>query len=85
MRRRGLGEVGGGRTRWYYDGRVLEAVLERRGPSRSQAVYEVHVADLVIDEETGEILEIHILPDKHEAPELIKHLRNKGILHIEEN
>ncbi len=85
LRRRGLGEVGEGRTRRYYDGKVLEAVLERTRHSRSQAVYEVHVADLVIDEETGDILEIHILLDKHEAPQLIKTLKNKGILHIEKD
>ncbi len=79
MYRNGEEKAAGSRTKWFFDGKILEAVFTDKR-SRRQITYEVHVADLVIDEESGEILEIHILPDKHEAPELIKHLKQKKIL-----
>ena len=73
------GEKVGNVFRWRFDGKVLEAYNVEK-ISRAQRVYEVHVIDLVIDEETGDIIEIHIQPDKYEAPQLIKYLREKGFL-----
>ncbi len=64
--------------KWSYNGKILEA--SRNIESSRQRIFEVHVVDLVLDEETGEILEIHILPDKYEAGELIKFLKEKNLL-----
>ncbi|OYT39174.1 MAG: hypothetical protein B6U89_04645 [Desulfurococcales archaeon ex4484_58] len=69
------GERAGDGFKWFYDGKVLEAIRGKK--SRRQRIFEVHVADLVIDEETGDIIEIHILPDKYEAEKLIEYLKQK--------
>ncbi len=64
---------------WFFDGKVLEA-YNTRVRSGSQRIYEVHVLDLVIDEETGDIVEIRIDPGKYEAPQLIEYLRERKLL-----
>ncbi len=43
-------------------------------------VFEVHAADLVIDGETWDIVEIHVSTNEYRAPELVEYLRGKGIL-----
>lgn len=68
-----------GGFKWCFDGRVLKA-YNIKSISKRQRIFEVHVLDLVIDEETGDILEIHIDPERHEAPKLIEYLEGKGLI-----
>ena len=64
--------------KWFYNGKTLEA--SRNKKSRRQRIFEVHVLDLVIDEETGDIIEIHISLNEHEAKELLQFLKQKHLL-----
>ena len=52
----------------------------RSARSREQKVFEVTISDLVIDANTGEILELHIPVSRGEEKELLKFLIKTGLI-----
>ena len=65
---------------WKYDDKKKILMFFRDIRSDEQGVFEVNVADLVIDAKTGEILELHIKVDREEERELLEFLLKRGIL-----
>lgn len=65
---------------WKYDDKKKVLMFFRDIRSDEQGVFEVNVADLVIDAKTGEILELHIKVDREEERELLEFLLKRGIL-----
>ena len=68
------------RISWKYDDKKKILMFFRDVKSDEQGVFEVCVADMVIDARTGEILELHIKVDREEEKELLEFLLKKGIL-----
>ncbi len=65
---------------WKYDDKKKILMFFRDTESNEQEVFEVTVSDLVIDANTGEILELHIPVSQEEEKELLEFLMRTGLI-----